>query len=72
MDKSVPAATAADGSAVPVDAHLVPDLRTPLRADAFTLSEEEKVAGIAEHFREIMLLLGLDLNDVRARVVSWS
>ncbi|GGE95516.1 GTP cyclohydrolase I FolE [Hymenobacter cavernae] len=63
MDKSVPAATAPDGAAVPVDAHLSPDLRTPLRPDAFDLSDEEKVAGIAEHFREIMNLLGLDLND---------
>ncbi|OUJ75456.1 GTP cyclohydrolase I FolE [Hymenobacter crusticola] len=64
MDKSVPAAAATDGSPVPhTDAHLAPDLRTPLRTDAFALSDEEKVAGIAEHFREIMNLLGLDLND---------
>lgn len=59
----MPAAAASDSPAVPVDAHLLPDLRTPLRADAFALSEEEKIAGIAEHFREIMTLLGLDLND---------
>ena len=59
----MPAATT-DGSLVPpVDAHLSPDLRTPLRADAFALNEEEKITGIAEHFREIMKLLGLDLND---------
>jgi len=63
MDNPVPAATT-DGSLVPpVDAHLSPDLRTPLRADAFALNEEEKITGIAEHFREIMKLLGLDLND---------
>ncbi|WP_100337621.1 GTP cyclohydrolase I FolE [Hymenobacter chitinivorans] len=62
MDNSVSAAAAAHsfGSA---DAHLSPDLRTPLRPDAFALSEEEKIAGIAEHFHEIMQLLGLDLND---------
>jgi GTP cyclohydrolase I len=27
------------------------------------LSQEEKIASIAQHFREIMLILGLDLND---------
>ncbi|MBC6696752.1 GTP cyclohydrolase I FolE [Hymenobacter sp. BT190] len=45
------------------DAHLPPDLHTPLRPDAFALSDEEKIVGITEHFREIMHLLGLDLSD---------
>lgn len=62
MDNSVPAAAATDHP-VPTDAHLPADLRTPLRPDAFALSEEQKITGIAEHFREIMTLLGLDLND---------
>ncbi|SMB97089.1 GTP cyclohydrolase I [Hymenobacter roseosalivarius DSM 11622] len=62
MDNAVPAAAATDRP-VPNDAHLPVDLRTPLRPDAFTLSEEEKIAGIADHFREIMMLLGLDLDD---------
>ncbi|TGE22194.1 GTP cyclohydrolase I FolE [Hymenobacter aquaticus] len=62
MDNSVSAASAAH-SAGPADSHLSPDLRTPLRADAFALSDEEKITGIAEHFHEIMLLLGLDLTD---------
>ncbi|MCC3157205.1 GTP cyclohydrolase I FolE [Hymenobacter sp. 15J16-1T3B] len=53
-----------DPSAAPqADAHLAPSLRTPLRPDAFALSEEEKIAGITEHFRHIMDLLGLDLSD---------
>jgi GTP cyclohydrolase I len=60
MDKSVPTPA---GGTPPVDTHLSADLRTPLRPDAFDLSEEEKIAGIAEHFREIMRLLGLDLTD---------
>lgn len=34
---------------------------TPMVANG--LSEEEKVAKIAEHFREIMVTLGLDLSD---------
>lgn len=55
MDKSASAAAA--------DSHLSADLRTPLRSDAFALSDEEKIAGIAEHFHEIMQLLGLDLTD---------
>jgi GTP cyclohydrolase I len=45
------------------DAHLPSDLHTPLRPDAFALSDDEKIAGITEHFREIMHLLGLDLTD---------
>lgn len=36
---------------------------TPLRADAFVLTDEEKISIIARNFREIMLTLGLDLND---------
>lgn len=45
------------------DARLASALRTPLRPDAFARSEEEKIAGITEHFRQIMDLLGLDLTD---------
>lgn len=36
---------------------------TPLRSDAFVLSDEEKMRKISDHFREIMLTLGLDLTD---------
>jgi GTP cyclohydrolase I len=61
MDNSVPTPIA--GGTPPVDTHLSADLRTPLRTDAFALTEEEKIAGIAEHFKEIMQLLGLDLTD---------
>ncbi|MDF7813405.1 GTP cyclohydrolase I FolE [Hymenobacter sp. YC55] len=60
MDKSVPTPA---GGTPPVDTHLSADLRTPLRPDAFALTDEEKIAGITEHFREIMHLLGLDLTD---------
>jgi GTP cyclohydrolase I len=45
------------------DAHLSPELRTPLRPDAFELSDDEKIAAIEPHFREIMQVLGLDLTD---------
>lgn len=38
-------------------------LETPLRVDAFMLSDEEKIATIEIHFKEIMLALGLDLQD---------
>jgi GTP cyclohydrolase I len=60
MVNSVPAP---DGGLHPPDAHLPADLHTPLRPDAFALTDEEKIAGITEHFREIMQLLGLDLTD---------
>ncbi|MFM8834761.1 MAG: GTP cyclohydrolase I FolE [Cytophagales bacterium] len=36
---------------------------TPLRSDAFALSDEEKIKKIEGHFREIMTVLGLDLTD---------
>jgi len=38
-------------------------LDTPLRPDAFKLSEEEKVKKIESHFRSIMEIMGLDLRD---------
>jgi GTP cyclohydrolase IA len=65
MDNSVPAALAADQTAdsSAIDAQLPADLRTPLRPDAFALSDDEKIAAIAGHFREIMQVLGLDLTD---------
>ncbi|MCY7351909.1 MAG: GTP cyclohydrolase I FolE [Cytophagaceae bacterium] len=36
---------------------------TPLRADAFELSDAEKIARVEHHFREIMDALGLDMTD---------
>lgn len=36
---------------------------TPIRPGAFDISDEEKIAVIAGHFREIMRTLGLDLED---------
>lgn len=38
-------------------------LDTPLRADAFAMSDEEKVQKIEGHFKAIMETLGLDLSD---------
>jgi GTP cyclohydrolase I len=45
------------------DEHYMTSLETPLRPDAFELSDEEKMSKIENHFREIMLTLGLDLTD---------
>jgi len=45
------------------DEHIATSADTPLRADAFALSEEEKIGLIEEHFRSIMHILGLDLSD---------
>jgi GTP cyclohydrolase I len=36
---------------------------TPLRSDAFELSDEEKIAQISEKFESIMQTLGIDLTD---------
>ncbi len=43
--------------------HISTGVETPLRADAFKLSNEEKIAKIEAHFKVIMETLGLDLND---------
>ena len=45
------------------DEHISTSVDTPLREDAFALSDKEKMAKIELHFREIMETLGLDLND---------
>ena len=36
---------------------------TPLRKDAFDMSDEEKMDRIEDHFREIMEIMGMDLTD---------
>ena len=43
--------------------HLSASQQTPLRADAFELSDEDKIHKIEGHFAEIMQTLGLDLTD---------
>ncbi|MBP9068643.1 MAG: GTP cyclohydrolase I FolE [Bacteroidia bacterium] len=43
--------------------HISTCAETPLRADAFKLSDDEKMAKIEMHFKAIMETLGLDLND---------
>jgi GTP cyclohydrolase IA len=43
--------------------HFSSSLETPLRPDAFDLSDEEKIDQIEPHFKSIMQILGLDLAD---------
>lgn len=45
------------------DNHLMTSVDTPMRSDAFELSDEEKIAKIELHFEKIMHTLGLDLTD---------
>ncbi|MEQ8220046.1 MAG: GTP cyclohydrolase I FolE [Arenibacter sp.] len=45
------------------DDHVSAAEDTPLRKDAFVLSDEEKIARIRASVNEIMLTLGLDLED---------
>ena len=45
------------------DDHVSAAEDTPLRKDAFVLSDEEKIARIRGNVNEIMLTLGLDLED---------
>ncbi len=43
--------------------HIMTSIETPMKADAFKLSDTEKMKKIESHFREIMETLGLDLSD---------
>lgn len=43
--------------------HLFTTVDTPMKANAFDLSDEEKIKKIEEYFRGIMETLGLDLKD---------
>ncbi|KXX70045.1 GTP cyclohydrolase I FolE [Flammeovirga sp. SJP92] len=45
------------------DNHIGTSHDTPMKKDAFELSDEEKMKKISSHFREIMDTLGLDLTD---------
>ncbi|OEK04065.1 GTP cyclohydrolase I FolE [Roseivirga misakiensis] len=45
------------------DAHIMSSIATPLRSDAFDLSDDEKIEQIQGYFEKIMHTLGLDLTD---------
>lgn len=45
------------------DDHIGTSVDTPMRENAFELSDEEKIEQIEVRFREIMDILGLDLTD---------
>ncbi|MBW0162592.1 MAG: GTP cyclohydrolase I FolE [Sediminibacterium sp.] len=45
------------------DDHISTSVETPMRADAFEKTDEQKIAEIEGHFRAIMETLGLDLTD---------
>jgi GTP cyclohydrolase IA len=45
------------------DNHIMTSIETPMKKDAFKLSDEEKMKKIEANFREVMETLGLDLRD---------
>jgi GTP cyclohydrolase I len=45
------------------DDHVSTSVDTPMRADAFEMNDDEKIAQIEYYFRQIMDTLGLDLTD---------
>jgi GTP cyclohydrolase I len=45
------------------DDHFLTGMETPIRPDAFDISDDEKIKIIADKFKDIMLTLGLDLTD---------
>ncbi|TVQ67704.1 MAG: GTP cyclohydrolase I FolE [Balneolaceae bacterium] len=49
------------------DNHALTSIDTPLRKDAFELTDDEKIAVIQKHFGEIMHTLGLDMEDESLR-----
>ncbi|MEM9001275.1 MAG: GTP cyclohydrolase I FolE [Bacteroidota bacterium] len=45
------------------DQHIATSLKTPMKDNAFALSDSEKIDLIQHHFQKIMETLGLDLTD---------
>ena len=45
------------------DNHVSTSVDTPLRADAFDMTDDEKIQAIQKHFESIMNIMGLDLTD---------
>ena len=45
------------------DMHIGTSAETPMRKDAFKLSDDEKVLAIEEKFKDIMNIMGMDLSD---------
>lgn len=45
------------------DSHIPSSVDTPLRDDAFEMTDAEKMENIQKHFAEIMHTLGLDMTD---------
>jgi GTP cyclohydrolase I len=45
------------------DFHIATSIETPIKADAFDLTDDEKIEKIEHHFREILDTLGMDLTD---------
>ena len=45
------------------DGHISTSIDTPLLANAFEMSDVDKIEKIAFHFKEIMETMGLDLTD---------
>lgn len=43
--------------------HIMTSIETPMKENAFVMTNDEKIKKIEIHFREIMETLGLDLND---------
>ena len=45
------------------DNHIGTSIDTPMRKDAFDLSDNEKIEAIEDKFRDIMNIMGMDLSD---------
>ena len=45
------------------DDHIASSAKTPLRADAFEISDKEKIARIQENVKDMLTTLGMDLDD---------
>ena len=59
----LPSSTNNNGTDLMDDNHVATSLETPMRDDAFLISDDLKMSLIEDKFREIMDVLGLDLKD---------
>ena len=52
-----------NGHEIVGDNHIATSIETPMRSDAFELSDDHKMGIIESKFKDIMETMGLDLND---------
>jgi len=52
------------------DNHVGTSAKTPLRPDAFDISDDEKIERIQESVKDILITLGMDLEMIALKVLQ--